>query len=115
VHFMGRVPYDTYVDVLHVSKVHAYWTTPFVLSWSFLEAVASGVPLIASDTKPLHEFANRFSVQIVSFFANAASADALSQRLSLKSSRLTPSRQQDIDIRECLKQQISLIHRRSMC
>jgi len=38
VHFVGRVSEQTYLDLLSISKTHVYWTTPFVLSWSFLEA-----------------------------------------------------------------------------
>ena len=34
VHYMGRVPYDTYLSMLQVSTVHVYLTYPFVLSWS---------------------------------------------------------------------------------
>ena len=32
VHFMGRVPYESFLAMLHVSRVHVYLTYPFVLS-----------------------------------------------------------------------------------
>lgn len=55
VHFTGRVPYHRLVDLLHVSRVHAYLTYPFVLSWSMVETLAAGTLVVASDTQPVAE------------------------------------------------------------
>lgn len=55
VHFLGRVPFETYRYLLLVSAAHVYLTVPFVLSWSMLEAMAAGCVVIGSDTPPVRE------------------------------------------------------------
>lgn len=55
VHFLDRVPYDDFISLLQISSVHVYLTYPFVLSWSFVEAMSAGCKLVASDTAPVRE------------------------------------------------------------
>lgn len=55
VHFTGVLAYADYLQVLQVSRAHVYLTYPFILSWSFLEAMSVGCTLIASSTAPVHE------------------------------------------------------------
>jgi glycosyltransferase involved in cell wall biosynthesis len=53
--FLGRIPYANYRTLLQVSRVHAYLTYPFVLSWSMLESLAAECLVIGSSTPPVME------------------------------------------------------------
>lgn len=55
VHFLGKVPYQAYQEIIQVSRAHIYLTVPFVLSWSSMEAMSMGATIIASDTPPVRE------------------------------------------------------------
>ena len=46
VHFVGNLSYQNYLHLLQISAAHVYLTFPFVLSWSFLEAMSTGFPII---------------------------------------------------------------------
>lgn len=56
VHFLGKVPYDTFLKIIQVSRCHLYLTYPFVLSWSCLEAMSAGTVVVGSKTPPVQEF-----------------------------------------------------------
>ncbi len=55
VHFVGKLPYLYYLRLLQISSAHVYLTTPFVLSWSFLESMSVGCAIVASATQPVQE------------------------------------------------------------
>ena len=55
VHFLGRIAYAQYLQVLQISTVHVYLTYPFVLSWSMLEAMSAGCVVVGSNTAPVQE------------------------------------------------------------
>ncbi len=83
VHFVGRLPYHTYIRLLQVSSVHVYLTYPFVLSWSLLEAMATGCEIVASDTAPVREVVkDRENGVLVPFHDSEALAEAAVEALS---------------------------------
>ncbi len=55
IRFLGRIPPRELAKLLGMSDLHLYLTTPFVLSWSLLNAMACGAPVLASDTSPVLE------------------------------------------------------------
>lgn len=55
VHFTGLLSRADYRTLLQVSDVHVYFTVPFVLSWSLIEAMSVGCALVASDVAPVRE------------------------------------------------------------
>ncbi|MEQ1616505.1 MAG: glycosyltransferase [Hyphomicrobiaceae bacterium] len=68
VHFLGPLPYASYLKMLQVSSVHVYLTYPFVLSWSMIESLSAGCVVIGSDTGPLHEVIDGQNGMLVPFF-----------------------------------------------
>jgi glycosyltransferase involved in cell wall biosynthesis len=55
VHFLGLVDHAAYTSLLQISSAHVYLTYPFVLSWSFIEAMACGCLIVGSSTPPVQE------------------------------------------------------------
>ena len=54
-HWLGVIGTAEYEALLAHSEAHLYMSIPFVLSWSLLEAMAVGAPLVASNTEPVRE------------------------------------------------------------
>ena len=54
-HFTGKVPHDQMIQALSMSWAHVYYTYPFVLSWSLVEAMACECLVLASDTAPVRD------------------------------------------------------------
>jgi len=82
VHFLGQVDYATYLNVLQVSSVHVYLTYPFVLSWSFIEAMACGCLVVGSATAPVLEvLQDRVNGLAVDFFSSKALAGRIEEVL----------------------------------
>ena len=102
---------------MQVSRVHAYLTYPFVLSWSMIEAMAAGALVVGSRTGPVTEvIRDGENGRLVDFFDvpgwSAALADALANpdrdaplRAAARATVL-----KDYDLRRvCLPRQIALL------
>lgn len=81
-HWLGILQTKQYEQLLAFSDVHLYYTVPFVLSWSLLEAMATGCCIVASDTEPVREvMAHGQSGVLVPFFEPEQAAQAVSELL----------------------------------
>jgi glycosyltransferase involved in cell wall biosynthesis len=56
IHWVGLQPRSEFVKVLQASNAHIYLTADFVLSWSMLDAMAIGCPMVVSDCAPVREY-----------------------------------------------------------
>jgi glycosyltransferase involved in cell wall biosynthesis len=118
IHFLGRVPYGKYLQVLQLSGVHLYLTVPFVLSWSMLEAMAAGCVVVASRTPPVEEvIKDGKNGLLVDFFSPDELADKVDTVLDdpeqmqamRNAARQTVVRRYALE--NCIKQQIQLINK----
>jgi glycosyltransferase involved in cell wall biosynthesis len=53
--FTGLLPTAELAKLFALTDLHLYWTVPFVLSWSLMDALACGATVLASDTAPVRE------------------------------------------------------------
>jgi glycosyltransferase involved in cell wall biosynthesis len=82
VHFLGQVDYAVYLSLLQISSAHVYLTYPFVLSWSFIEAMAAGCLVIGSSTPPVLEvLKDGVNGLTVDFFSPIELADRIDEAL----------------------------------
>jgi glycosyltransferase involved in cell wall biosynthesis len=79
VHFVGKVPHASLIDLFRITRCHVYLTYPFVLSWSMLEAMSSGALVIGSRTGPVEDvIENGENGLLVDFF----DPDAIAARIA---------------------------------
>nr|WP_319383719.1 glycosyltransferase [uncultured Roseibium sp.] len=83
VHFLGQIPHRDLVRLFQVTAAHVYLTYPFVLSWSFLEAMSCGAPVIASATPPVREVvSDGVNGRLVDFFDTDGFAEKIEDALA---------------------------------
>lgn len=97
VHFLGSVEYKVYLAIMRLSACHVYLTTPFILSWSFLEAAALGIPIVASRTAPVEEFEHLEGLELIDYFDYSALARKVVDVLQRPVNR-TPNSLQEQDL-----------------
>ena len=80
VHWMGKVAHSVLIDAFSIARAHVYYTYPFVLSWSLVEAMAAETPIIASDTGPVRDaITDGVEGVLLPFFDVAALSGALTR------------------------------------
>jgi glycosyltransferase involved in cell wall biosynthesis len=117
--FMGHMPYDKFVNLLQVSRLHIYLTYPFVLSWSLLETMSVGGAILASDTTPVRELIqDGVTGRLVDFFdveVLVQAADALLEDADMRTRLGTAARThivRNYDLKTvCLPQQLEWVNR----
>lgn len=117
VHFVGRLAYPDFVQMLQLSRVHVYLTYPFVLSWSLLESMSMGCAIVASGTPPVREvIEDGQHGLLVDFFDRPALVDAVCALLDdrARSERLGQQArervQAEYDLRSrCLPRQLAWV------
>ncbi|WP_305988985.1 glycosyltransferase [Roseibium sp. MMSF_3544] len=83
IHFLGQIPHADLVRLFQVSAAHVYLTYPFVLSWSFLEAMSCGAPILASDTDPVREVIKHgYNGRLADFWNTEKIADGIEELLA---------------------------------
>ena len=81
-HWMGPLQTKEYHAVLAWSDVHLYFTVPFVLSWSLIEAMAARCCIVGSATPPVEELLQEgYSARLVDFFDSSAQASVIEELL----------------------------------
>jgi glycosyltransferase involved in cell wall biosynthesis len=70
--FAGWLERSALTQLLQISACHLYWTYPFVLSWSLLEAMTVGCTVLASDTAPVREVIDHGQQGLLLDFFDAA-------------------------------------------
>ncbi|KZR72334.1 D-inositol 3-phosphate glycosyltransferase [Prochlorococcus marinus str. MIT 1313] len=55
VHLFGRIPHEQLVKLYRRSNLHIYLSNAFVLSWSLLEVMACGTPVLAQANPMMEE------------------------------------------------------------
>lgn len=117
VHFVGKIPYPSFLALMQMSTVHIYLTYPFVLSWSLIEAMACGAAIVASDTAPVREVVtDRETGRLVDFFSVAALTETVCELLDDPAQRARlgrNARQTAVDYYDlktcCLPRQLKLV------
>lgn len=116
IHAPGPLPYSQFIRAMQVSAVHVYFTYPFVLSWSLLEAMACGALVIGSATAPVREvIRDGVNGLLVDFHDQHALVDRVSRVLDTPHA-YTELRQaarrtvlERYELQDCLQRQLRLI------
>ena len=116
VHLIGSIPHNTFTSLLKLSSCHVYLTYPFVLSWSLLEAMSCGCPIVGSSTAPVKEvISDGANGILVDFFSphdlSSAITDVLTNSASATlgaAARQTVLEKYSLD--RCLPRQLQLLN-----
>jgi len=93
IHFLGDLPDADYRRALQVSSAHAYPTYRFVVSWSCLEAMAVGCPVVAARTPPVQSVIDHGKRGLLfDFFSRSERIEAIERQLDQRQAALEMGR-----------------------
>lgn len=116
IHAPGSLPHSQFIRAMQVSAVHVYFTYPFVLSWSLLEAMSCGALVIGSATAPVQEvIQDGINGLLVDFHDQRALIDCVSRVIAVPNefsplriaARRTVKERYSLD--DCINKQLRLI------
>ncbi|MDF1855716.1 glycosyltransferase [Pseudooceanicola sp.] len=118
VHFLGRIPYKKFIELLQLSRAHVYLTYPFVLSWSLFEAMCAETAIVASNTEPVREAVRHDETgRLIDFFDGDALVAEVCGLLDSAEARARLGRAARAHIRDtydlktiCLPKQMEWVH-----
>jgi len=117
--FLGHQSYQNYLNILRVSRCHAYLTYPFVLSWSCVEAMSIGCVVVGSKTRPVQDVIEHDKTGLlVDFFDQQGWIESISDVLAQpdkyehirQAARQVVINKYDLDT-VCLPKQLELVNR----
>ncbi|WP_286829488.1 MULTISPECIES: glycosyltransferase [Kordiimonas] len=116
-HFVGLLPEAKFVSFLQISSLHVYLTRPFVLSWSMLNAMSVGAPVLGSDTAPVREvIRDGENGRLIDMNNADALADAMDRMLGDRAGSAALGKTgratilEKYDLKKCLQRQLELMH-----
>ena len=116
VHFVGRLAYTDFVQMLQLSRIHVYLTYPFVLSWSMIEAMSAGCIVVGSATGPVQEvITHGENGLLVDFFSGKQLVDGVCRALdggadiAAMRRRARETAVERYDVHRCLQAQWQLL------
>ena len=114
--FTGAIKYEDFISLMKITSAHIYLTYPFVLSWSMLEAMSCGAPLIGSNTGPVEEVLRDGENGLITDFFDpvmlAEKIDLLLKNKELSAALGSNARDkvlESYDLAKCLPKQLGLI------
>lgn len=116
IHAPGPLAHGNFIKAMQISAVHVYFTYPFVLSWSLLEAMACGAIVIGSNTEPVREvITHADNGLLVDFHDQQGLIEAVSEVLRSpdhfvsmrKRARATVKQSYQLD--NCIRKQMTLV------
>lgn len=118
IHRVGRLEYQAFLQLISQTDIHVYLTVPTVLSWSCIEAMALGKPVVGSKTPPVEEvIASGKNGVLVDFFNPKDIANAVVTLLRDEEKRKKIGEEakkiieERYDLQKCLPQHVAFLKR----